>query len=57
MYQFAHDPRRPQMDDTKTPFPTLTALARRTGVAEYRLAMFATALSLPVITTLIAALV
>ena len=28
------------MDDTRTAVPALTALAERTGVAEYRLAMF-----------------
>jgi hypothetical protein len=40
-----------------SPFPTLTALARRTGVEEYRLAMFATLLALPGVSALIAALV
>ncbi|HEX5813421.1 MAG TPA: hypothetical protein VFY38_15045 [Pseudonocardia sp.] len=45
------------MDDKHSPFPRLTALARRTGVEEYRLAMFATLLSLPLVSTLIAAFV
>ena len=36
------------MDDKHTLLPKLTALARRTGVEEYRLAMFAT-LSLPLV--------
>ncbi len=45
------------MDDKHTAVPTLTALARRTGVEEYRLAMFATLLSLPLVSTLIAAFV
>jgi hypothetical protein len=45
------------MDDTRTTVPRLTSLARRTGVEEYRLAMFAVLLSLPVVSTLIAALV
>jgi hypothetical protein len=40
-----------------SPFPTLTALARRTGVAEYRLAMFAALVSLPVVSAAIATLV
>jgi hypothetical protein len=44
------------MDDKHTAFPRLTALAR-TGVEEYRLAMFATLLSLPLVSTLIAAFV
>jgi hypothetical protein len=35
--------------------PTLTELARRTGVEEYRLAMFGALVSLPVITAAIAA--
>jgi hypothetical protein len=39
-----------------SPIPTLTELARRTGVEEYRLAMFATLLALPVVSTIIAAL-
>ena len=45
------------MDDKHTAYPRLTALARRTGVEEYRLAMFATLLGLPVVSALIAALV
>ena len=45
------------MDDKHTAAPTLTALARRTGVEEYRLAMFATLLSLPLVSALIAAFV
>jgi len=40
-----------------SPFPRLTALARRTGVEEYRLGMFAVLISLPVVSTLIAVLV
>ena len=40
-----------------TPFPTLTSLARRTGVPEYRLAMFGALLSLPAVSALIAVLV
>jgi hypothetical protein len=35
----------------------LTALARRTGVEEYRLAMFGVLLSLPLVSTIIAVLV
>ena len=35
----------------------LTDLARRTGVEEYRLAMFGVLLSLPLVSTLVAALV
>jgi hypothetical protein len=38
-----------------SPFPTLTTLARRTGVAEYRLAMFGTLMSLPVVAAAVAA--
>jgi hypothetical protein len=38
-----------------TTFPTLTELAERTGVEKYRLAMFATLLSLPVVSMVIAA--
>ena len=30
------------MDDKHTAYPRLTALARRTGVEEYKLVMFAT---------------
>jgi hypothetical protein len=46
------------MDDTHTtPMSTLTTLARRYGVPEYRLGMFATLLTLPVVSTVIAALV
>ncbi|HEX5811982.1 MAG TPA: hypothetical protein VFY38_07790 [Pseudonocardia sp.] len=45
------------MDDKHSPFPRLTALAHRTGVEEYRLAMFATLLTLPLVSTLIAAFV
>ena len=43
------------MSDTR--FPTLTSLARRTGVEEYRLAMFAALVTLPVVSALIATLV
>ena len=39
------------------PIPTLTELANRTGVEKYRLVMFATLVSLPVVSALIAALV
>jgi hypothetical protein len=39
-----------------SPFPTLTTLARRTGVAEYRLAMFGTLVSLPVVAAAVAAI-
>jgi len=35
----------------------LHALARRTGVEEYRLAMFGVLLALPVLSTIVAALV
>ena len=42
------------MDDKHTAFPRLTALARRTGVEEYKLVMFATLASLPLVSTLIA---
>jgi hypothetical protein len=35
----------------------LTALARRTGVAEYRLAMFGVMLSTPLLSAIIAALI
>ncbi len=45
------------MDDKHSPFPRLTALARRTGVEEYKLAMFATLVSLPLVSALIAAFV
>ena len=45
------------MDDKHSPFPRLTALARRTGVEEYKLAMFATLVSLPLVSTLIAVFV
>jgi hypothetical protein len=47
------------MDDTRTrtSFPKLTSLARRTGVEEYRLAMFGVLVTLPVVSTLIAVLV
>ena len=40
-----------------SPFPSLTALARRTGVEEHRIGMFAVLISLPVVSMLIAALV
>ena len=40
-----------------SPFPALTDLAHRTGVAEYRLAMFGALLSLPVVSVIIAALI
>ena len=43
MYQASDDARRLQMDDK------LTALARRTGVEEYRLAMFGVMLSTPLL--------
>jgi hypothetical protein len=36
--------------------PTLTDLARRTGVEEYRLAMFGTLVSLPVVAAAVAAI-
>jgi len=42
------------MDDTRTAVPALTTLAERTGVAEYRLAMFGTLLALPVASAIIA---
>ena len=42
------------MDDTRTAVPALTALAERTGVAEYRLAMFGALLALPVASAIIA---
>lgn len=44
------------MDDTRPAFPRPAALARRTGVAEYQPAMFATLVSLPLVSTLIAVL-
>ena len=37
-----------------TAFPNLTALARETGVPEYRLGMLAALVSLPVVATVIA---
>ena len=40
-----------------SPFPALTSLAHRTGVEEYRLAMFAAPVTLPVVSALIATLV
>jgi len=42
------------MDDSRSAFPTLTALARRTGVPEYRLAMVAALHALPLVSALIA---
>jgi hypothetical protein len=42
------------MDDKRTAFPRLTALAHRTGVEEYKLVMFATLVTLPLVSTLIA---
>ena len=45
------------MDDTRTTASALTALARHTGVEEYRLAMFGVLLSLPLVSALIATLV
>ena len=41
------------MDDTRTA-STLTALSHRTGVEEYRLAMFGALLALPVVSAAIA---
>ena len=47
------------MDDTttRTARTTLADLARRTGVEEYRLAMFATLMTLPAVSLVIAVLV
>jgi hypothetical protein len=42
------------MDDKA--FPTLTTLARRTGVPAYRLAQFAALLALPLVSSVIAAI-
>ena len=45
------------MDDTHTTTSPLTALAQRTGVEEYRLAMFGTLLTLPLVSAIIAVFV
>ena len=45
------------MDDTRTTSSALTALSQRTGVEQYRLAMFGALLSLPLVSALIATLV
>lgn len=45
------------MDETHTTASTLTALAQRTGVEEYRLAMFGALLSLPLVSAIIAVFV
>jgi hypothetical protein len=45
------------MGDPRTTPSTLTVLSQQTGVQEYRLAMFATLLSLPLVSALIATLV
>ena len=42
------------MDDTHTTTSALTALGQRTGVEEYRLAMFGTLLALPLASAIIA---
>ena len=42
------------MDDTRTAASALSALSHRTGVEQYRLAMFGALASLPLVSTVIA---